>query len=68
MHLSLALGKVYEDTLDFESSFEFLHAGNRLRKKMLSYHLETDRKLFAQIKTKFADRNDAQPTADWAAN
>ena len=35
---------------------------------MLGYQLETDGKLFAQIKTKFADRIELIDNADWAAN
>ena len=51
--LSFALGKAYEDTGDAASSFGHLLQGNRLRKKELGYCMDSDRKLFALIKSLF---------------
>ena len=59
MHLSFALGKVHDDISDFAQAFNFFHEGNRLRKQMLGYHIETDRRLFSDLKNKFATRCDA---------
>jgi tetratricopeptide (TPR) repeat protein len=53
MHLSFALGKVYEDLGDVDQSFSHLLQGNRLRKKAFGYDINRDRKLFEQIKLLF---------------
>ena len=56
VHLGFALGKVFEDALDFKMSFQFLQQGNHLRKVQLQYDIAQDRKLFSQIKTMFETR------------
>ena len=60
MHLSFALGKVYEDLGDVDQSFSYLQQGNRLRKIALGYDINWDRELFEQIKLLFnADNSQA---------
>jgi tetratricopeptide (TPR) repeat protein len=53
MHLSYALGKVYEDLGDVDQSFKYLQQGNRLRKMAFGYDINQDRVLFEQIKSLF---------------
>ena len=49
-HLHFALAKIYEDLESFESSFFHLSKGNKLRKKILNYTIDQDKRAFAQIK------------------
>lgn len=49
-HISFALAKYYEDTGNFERSFNFYVEGNGSRKKVLNYNIQNDAKVFDQIK------------------
>ena len=49
-HLNFALSKASEDLNEIEQSFHYLVRGNKLRKKILSYNIQQDIKLFSQIK------------------
>ena len=60
MHLSFALGKVYEDLGDVDQSFKYLQQGNRLRKMISDYDINRDRELFEQIKSLFNADNSQQ--------
>ena len=51
IHFDFALAKACEDIGDYEKSFGFLEEGNRLRKKQLSYSVETEVELFDRIKS-----------------
>lgn len=53
MQICFALGKAFEDTGEYEKSFTFLSAGNRLRKKELPYDLSVVREQFAKIRDQF---------------
>jgi len=53
MHLSFALGKVYEDLGEVDQSFNYLLQGNRLRKMISGYDISQDTNLFEQIKSLF---------------
>jgi tetratricopeptide (TPR) repeat protein len=57
MHLSFALGKVYEDLGDVDLSFRYFLKGNKLRREFLSYDINTDRAKFAHIKSLFCASN-----------
>jgi tetratricopeptide (TPR) repeat protein len=59
MHLSFALGKVYEDLGDVDRSFSYLLQGNQLRKQTFGYDINRDRELFEQIKLLFNAGNTA---------
>ena len=48
--LSFALGKVYEDIKDYEKSFFYIAKANKLKKNLLKYDIENDKKLFQKIK------------------
>lgn len=47
------LGKAYDDLGEYEQAFAHFEQGNRLRKALLGYHIDRDRKLFADIKQRF---------------
>jgi len=49
-NLSFTLAKMYEDLDKFEKSFRYLSEGNDLRKKLLKYSIDKDKKLFRQLK------------------
>ncbi len=59
MQVEFALAKAYEDLKDADRSFAHLSRANALRRGQLHYDPQTDRALFAQIKTWFAA--DAMP-------
>lgn len=59
MHLSFAIGKVYEDLGDVDQAFKHIHQGNRLRKASLGYDINVDKNLFSRLKSLFA----AEPVA-----
>jgi len=61
MHLSFALGKVYEDLGDVDQSFKYLQQGNRLRKMTSGYDINRDRELFEKIKSLFNAGRSHQP-------
>lgn len=52
--LSFALAKAYEDLDECDKSFDNLREGNRLRKKALNYHIESDRRLTSKIREVFS--------------
>jgi len=54
MHLCFALAKVNEDLGEQDKLFEFLHEGNRLRKKELNYSIENDQKIHLVFKNLFS--------------
>ncbi len=47
--LYFALGKIYEDTNDYDKSFSFLKKANDLKKEIINYKIENDKKLFKDI-------------------
>ena len=49
-HLSFALAKMYEDIGDMDKSFACLTKGNSLRKRLLNYSIDQDRRLFSKLK------------------
>ena len=53
IHLCFALAKANENLGNQEEQFEFLHEGNRLRKKELNYSLDEAKNLFCFIKELF---------------
>jgi tetratricopeptide (TPR) repeat protein len=53
VHLSFALGKVYEDLDDIDLSFKYLLDGNRIRKRLSPYDINVDRAEFGKIKSIF---------------
>ncbi|MDA1238390.1 MAG: sulfotransferase, partial [Proteobacteria bacterium] len=48
--LCFALHKVYEDLKDLSRSFKYLMEGNALRKEILGYDIQKDKKLFTTLK------------------
>lgn len=48
--LSFALSKAYEDLGQLDKALAHLHQGNAVRRRMLDYSIETDKKLFANIR------------------
>ena len=57
MNLSFGLGKAYEDIKNFDLSFKNYLNGNKLKRKMLNYSIEKDKKLFDKIKISFNKKN-----------
>ena len=53
MHISFALGKVFNDLKDYSQSFDYYKNGNKIRKTFLNYKSEYDRKKFDLIKSYF---------------
>lgn len=49
-NLSFALAKMYEDLDEIDKAFDYLSEGNSLRKKLLNYSIEQDRKFFNELK------------------
>jgi len=62
MHLSFAIGKVYEDLGDVDQAFKHIHQGNRLRRVALAYDINVDRNHFSRLKSLFAAETAAGPT------
>lgn len=54
LHLGFALAKALEDLGEFEKSFEYVVAGNRLRRKLLYYSSSDTERFFADIKRVFS--------------
>lgn len=52
--ICFALAKAYEDLGDMARSFYHIKQGNDIQKKLQVYEIESDRKLFAQIKASAA--------------
>ena len=48
--LSFALGKVYEDTNNFEKSFFYIEKANKLKKNITGYNIQNDQEIFKKIK------------------
>ncbi|MDC3205786.1 tetratricopeptide repeat protein, partial [Paracoccaceae bacterium] len=48
--LSFTLSKMHEDIGDLGKSFTYLSEGNALRKKLLNYSFEQDKRLFSSLK------------------
>ena len=48
--LCFALAKMYEDIGNLERAFDYLSAGNALRKKLLRYSIDHDKELFVRLK------------------
>lgn len=63
MEIGYALAKACEDLGDFDQSFAFLSEANGLCKKVLPYEIDTDRKLFADIKAAFSEIKSSKSTA-----
>lgn len=53
VQLSFALANAYEDLADYDKSFQYLKAGNCVRKKQLNYHIDDERKLISKIRRIF---------------
>ena len=53
IHIGFALGKVFEDSRDFEKSFEFYHQANAIVKSKTNYKIKADQDLFRKIKQIF---------------
>ena len=52
--LNFALSKVYEDLADNEKQFKFLNKGNKLKKDLLNYSIDKDKKRFSIFKKLFS--------------
>ncbi len=62
-HICFALAKAYEDMGKYDEAFAHYHEGNSLRKRILGYSIEQDRKLFDRIKTAFDRMPESVPVA-----
>ncbi len=49
-NLSFAFAKMYEDVGELNRAFSYLSEGNALRKKLLKYSINQDRKVFTKLK------------------
>ena len=58
--LNFALGKAYEDIGDYEKSFKFIQAANKIYKKTTNYNVKNEIRLFQKIKT-FFENNKIKP-------
>lgn len=54
VHLAFALGKAFEDLRDYREAFRYFELGNRLRRAILPYSIESDAELFANIMQTFS--------------
>jgi len=52
--LNFALSKVYEDLEDNEKQFKFLNEGNKLKKDLIDYSIDKDKKRFSIFKKLFS--------------
>jgi len=50
MHLCFALAKVYDDTGEYDRSFDYLREANRLRKKELNYNIGDAERSFSRAR------------------
>lgn len=50
-HICFALYTIYHSIGNYEHAFDRLQEGNRLRKKLGSYHISQDEKLFQQLRS-----------------
>ena len=53
MHINFALGKAFDDLKKFDEAFSYFMDGNNIRKELLNYNIDFDKKLFKSIKSKF---------------
>ena len=53
--LSYALAKEYEDLKNYDKSFEYLQRGGAVRRRTLTYSVEEDKALFAQLQQVFTN-------------
>jgi tetratricopeptide (TPR) repeat protein len=53
MSLAFALGKVFEDLHDYERAFGYFAEGNRIRRTLAPYSIDTDAALIARLKAAF---------------
>ena len=51
--ICFALAKIFENKVNQNEFFDYLHEGNRLRKKQLNYSFDKDKKLFSEIRQVF---------------
>ena len=52
--LNFALAKVYEDIGDVDKQFKFLNKGNQLKKELLNYSIDKEKKRFSIFKKLFS--------------
>ena len=57
MHINFALGKAFDDLKKFDEAFNYFMNGNKIRKELLNYNLDSDKKLFKSIKSNFKKIN-----------
>ena len=53
MHLYFALGKAFDDTKDFDSSFINYKMGNDIKDKLLKFNFDLDKKILLNFKNNF---------------
>ncbi|MDA7764112.1 tetratricopeptide repeat protein, partial [Pelagibacterales bacterium] len=53
MHINFALGKTFDDLKKIDEAFIYFTNGNKIRKELLNYDIDFDKKLFKSIKSKF---------------
>ena len=58
MHLHFALGKAFDDTKDFKSSFSNFKEGNDIKNKLLRFSLQPDQNIFNNLKQNFVKKCD----------
>ena len=57
INLNFAIGKAYEDLLNFKKSFFYLEEGNKIKHRITKYDIEHDTQLFKNITKVFKDYN-----------
>ena len=55
--LEFALGKVYEDIKNYKTAFSYFKSANSTWRSQLNYTIESDKKLFAELKELFPSKN-----------
>ena len=55
VNLNFALGKAYEDLLDYKKSFFYLEEGNKIKDTISKYDIKSDNHLFDKLKVFFKD-------------
>ena len=55
--LEFALGKAYEDIKNYKSAFSYFKSANSTWRSKLNYSIESDQKLFAELKALFPTKN-----------
>ena len=56
-NLHFALSKAYEDIFNYEKAFNHMQLGNKIKRKSLNYKIDSEIKLFKEIKEKFTNLN-----------